>query len=109
MPSEYCMSVQQQTHRNEYYLYNSSSVSSLEKCGFELILILLPIDFVSQNKNIALIILIGGCGGGGGGWIMDIYIYIYIYIYIKTSIVVLWVIKQTVEEKKFSEKHTASS
>jgi hypothetical protein len=67
----------------------------LEKCGFELILILLSVNFVSQNKNIALSICVGGCGGGGGGWIM------HIYLLIKTSIVVLWVIKQTVVEKNF--------
>ena len=66
----------------------------MEKCGSELILILLSVNFVSQNKNVALSIAVGGCGGGGRGWIMDI------YIFIKTTIVVLWVIKQIVDGKK---------
>jgi hypothetical protein len=75
----------------------------LENCGFELILILLSFNFVSQNKNIVLSIPAGGCGGGGRGWVLDI------YLLIKTSTVVLWVIKQTVDRKQVSEKHTVFS
>jgi len=86
MPSEYLTSVQQQKHRNEYYVQSRLRVSSLEKCGFWLILILLSGNFVSQNNNIALSIPVGGCGcvGGGEEWITDI------YLLIKTSIVVPW-------------------
>jgi hypothetical protein len=89
--------------KNVYYVHNRLKVSSLEKCGFELTLTLLSVNFVSQNKNIVLSIPGGGCGGGGGGWIMDI------YLWIATSIVVLWVIKQIVDGNKVSEKCNASS
>jgi hypothetical protein len=67
-------------------------------------IVLLSFNFVGQNKNIVLSIPVGGCGGGGRGWIMDI------CLLIKSSIVVLWFIKQIVDgEKKISEEHTASS
>jgi len=74
----------------------------LEKCGFELILILLSVNFVSQNNNIALSIPVGGCGGGEGEWIVDI------YLLIKTSIVVLWGYRTERRWGKISENYTAS-
>ena len=64
------------------------------------VLILLSVNFVRQNKNIALSIPVGGCGVGGEGWTMDR------RLLIKTSFVVLWVIKQTVDGKQiFGETH----